>query len=286
MSNNPISNVDPDGDLGFLAIVGIGAVTNVFSNGLSNLSQGNSFFSGVGSAALWGGVGAASGYGIGSVFGKTGSFLKELGRAGAHGLSSGVQSELSGGSFGQGILSGSISSGIGSGIDALGGNAGDQILGGGLGGGIGSAISGGNFFDGFGQGIAVGAFNHSLHNFATQLQGPLDPPELKGFPGAEYQGKTKNGRHAWKWKGKWLEWTNKGGGVVEMYDGKTRKKHLGKYDPKTRNRLKPGIKTRFADAIKFGMRRLKMSPIFYFEPGLRLQMEMNSYPTNIKKELH
>lgn len=48
------------------------------------------------------------------------------------------------------------------------GNAGHQILGGGLGGGIGSAISGGNFWQGFGQRLAVRAFNHALQNGIVQ----------------------------------------------------------------------------------------------------------------------
>jgi hypothetical protein len=61
-------------------------------------------------------------------------------------------------------LSGGISSGIGStGVN--------PILGGGLGGGLGSVLAGGNFFQGFGQGIAVGAFNHLLHGG----NGPDDP---------------------------------------------------------------------------------------------------------------
>lgn len=105
---------------------------------------------------------------MGAAFGATGSFGHELLRAGAHGLTQGGISAAQGGNFWQGALSGGISSGIGSGIDALGGNGGHQILGGGLGGGIGSAISGGNFWQGFGQGIAVGAFNHALQNGIVQ----------------------------------------------------------------------------------------------------------------------
>ena len=163
MGNNPISNVDPEGDLPFLAVVGIGAATGIFGNGLSNISQGNNFFDGAGKAAFWGGIGAAASLGVGTVFGATGTFAKELGRAGAHALTQGGMSAAQGGSFWQGALSGGISSGIGSGIDALGGRAGHQILGGGLGGGIGSSIGGGNFFNGFSQGVAVGAFNHALN---------------------------------------------------------------------------------------------------------------------------
>ena len=169
MFNNPVSMSDPEGDLPFLAVVAIGATTSVFSNGLSNISQGNGFFNGAGKAALWGGIGAAASLGVGSVFGATGSFTKELGRAGAHALTQGGISAAQGGSFLRGALSGGISSGIGSGIDALGGKAGHQILGGGLSGGIGSVIGGGNFWQGMGQGLAVGAFNHALHSGAEAI---------------------------------------------------------------------------------------------------------------------
>jgi hypothetical protein len=84
------------------------------------------------------------------------------------------------------VRSGGISSGIGSGISAMGGDDYGQILGGGLGGGIGSAISGGDFWEGFGQGIAVGAFNHALH---SGFSGRGDPPtkeELKVKMAKEY----------------------------------------------------------------------------------------------------
>lgn len=47
------------------------------------------------------------------------------------------------------------------------------IFAGGLGGGIGSTISGGNFFQGFGQGVAVGAFNHALHSGAEGIESAL-----------------------------------------------------------------------------------------------------------------
>ncbi|MBK9564739.1 MAG: hypothetical protein IPO37_06000 [Saprospiraceae bacterium] len=188
MNNTPITYADPDGDLPFLAFVAIGAATGVFSNGLSNVSNGQNFFAGAGKAALWGGIGAAASFGVGAAFGATGSFGHELLRAGAHGLTQGGISAAQGGNFWQGALSGGISSGIGSGIDAIGGNGGHQILGGGLGGGIGSAISGGNFWQGFGQGLAVGAFNHSLHSVAGGNGGgnPPSAEELKVFLAGEY----------------------------------------------------------------------------------------------------
>ena len=178
MNGNPISNADPDGDLPFLAIVGIGAATGIFGNGLSNASQGQGFFDGALQAGAWGAVGAAASFGIGSaagsLFGEGLSFGKAAFQFGAHGVSSGLQSSIQGGNFGQGFLSGSISSGIGSGIEGLGGHAGHQIIGGGLGGGIGSSISGGNFFEGMTQGLLVGGFNHALHSGLSG--GPGDPP--------------------------------------------------------------------------------------------------------------
>ena len=170
MLNNPVSFTDPEGDCPFCVVVGVGAATGIFGNGLNNVSNGQGFFDGAGKAALWGGIGAAASFGIGAaaggIFGQGASFGKAAFQFGAHGLSNGLQSHLQGGSFGQGFLSGGISSGIGSGIEGLGGNAGHQILGGGLGGGIGSAISGGDFFQGMTQGLIVGAFNHALHGAA------------------------------------------------------------------------------------------------------------------------
>ena len=82
--------VDPDGDLPFLAIVAIGAATGVFGNGLSNVSNGQAFFQGAGKAAMWGAVGAAASFGIGSaaggIFGQSASLGKAAFQFGAHGL--------------------------------------------------------------------------------------------------------------------------------------------------------------------------------------------------------
>ena len=172
-NQNPISNVDPEGDIAFLPIA-IGAGISVFTNGINNAVNAQGFFQGAGRAAFFGALGGGLASGIGGAFGATGSVGNEFARAGAHALSGGLQSELQGGSFGQGFLSGGISSGIGSGISAVGGNSFDQILGGGLGGGLGSAIGGGNFLHGFGQGVAVGALNHAAHGVANTLNRPDD----------------------------------------------------------------------------------------------------------------
>lgn len=173
-------------------------------------------------------------------------------------MSGGLQSHLQGGSFGQGLLSGGISSGIGSGLSGQG--AGAQIFGGGLGGGIGSAISGGNFFTGFGQGVAVGAFNHALHCVVDNLlQGPIYPPRgpdgkpfLEAFTDAEYQGKKGKGnfkRDTWKDnKGRIYQWDYKKG-EVEVYDKRGRN-HKGGFDPKTGNQRSKPVSGRRASGFK------------------------------------
>lgn len=51
----------------------------------------------------------------------------------------------------------------------MGGGAGLGIASSGLGGGLGAAINGGNFFEGFGQGVTVGAFNHALHAIQREM---------------------------------------------------------------------------------------------------------------------
>ncbi len=185
MNASPLMYSDPDGDFGILAAIGIGAGISVLTNGIQNTKQNNGFFQGAGKAAIKGGVSGAFSYGIGQGFGATGSFINELGRAGAHGLSGGLFSTLEGGSFGSGFLSGAISSGVGSSIAAAGGGTLEQIIGGGFSGGIGSVLGGGKFLDGFGSGLGVGLLNHAVHSLLA-----------RGGPPWEYNGKlydTKEG---------------------------------------------------------------------------------------------
>jgi hypothetical protein len=160
----------------------------------------------------------------------------------------------------------------------MGGDDYGQILGGGLGGGIGSAISGGDFWEGFGQGIAVGAFNHALHSVLSGGGDPIKPPtdfKLEGFPDTEYLGKSKGAgnRHIWKLPdGKYLEWTSKNG-VVEMYN-KTGKKWLGKFNPITGELISTTSKAgRIASFVGKGITfvgtklSMIMNAIFYTGPG-------------------
>jgi hypothetical protein len=193
--------------------------------------------------AFGGGFQSAASYGIGFGFGGAGGIGKEIARGAAHAISSGIQSGLQGGDFLQGFASGGVSSGVGSALSGSG--AVTQIAGGGISGGIGAELAGGNFFQGFGQGIAVSAFNHALHSLAI-MGGHIPPPSdkiLPGFSDAEYQG-YKGGRHWWKLDSKEiLEWDYQHG-EVEKYD-KTGKNHKGAYDPHTgtfrgEKSIKPG----------------------------------------------
>ena len=183
MNASPLMYSDKEGDLPFIAAVGIGAGIGVVSNGLSNVFNDQPFFQGAGRAAIMGAVSGGISFGIGYAFGATGSFGHELGRALIHGASNGFLSVAQGGSFGSGFLSGAISSGIGSGIDVAGGGAVEQFLGSGLSGGIGSAISGGSFWQGLGIGLAVGGLNHAVHSLMAS-----GPPWI--YKGEEYYSKS------------------------------------------------------------------------------------------------
>ena len=166
MGNSPMVHTDPKGDI--LPAILIGAGIGVLTNGLMNATSGEDFFKGAGSAALFGAIGGAVSFGIGtaanSLLGSGASLAKAGFQVAAHGYSGGMMSMIQGGNFGSGFLSGAISSGLSSGANALElGNA--AMIGvGGLGGGIGSSIGGGNFWTGFGQGLLTSGLNHGAHD--------------------------------------------------------------------------------------------------------------------------
>ncbi len=161
---------DPNGDFIFMAVLA------------AQIAMGSSIFSGkatsvgavLGAGALAAGTSLATG-GIGSLFGSIGSVGNEIGRAGAHGFLGGISSELSGGSFGSGFLSGAFSSGFGSATSGLGGVG--AYAGGAISGGVGSYLGGGNVLAGVGRGLLITALNHQSHG------GPCDGcPEHPSIP--------------------------------------------------------------------------------------------------------
>ena len=171
--NNPLSHVDPSGE--FWHII-IGAFIGVVTNGINNIIHDKGFFEGAGKAALIGGIGGAFSMGIGTAAQGMSGVGKAAFQTLAHGHLGGVMSGMSGGTYGQGFLSGAIGSGIASGAGALLKNAGGFIQAAGMtsaaavSGGIGAEIAGGNFWDGFRNGAISGGLNHAAHAIQTGIQ--------------------------------------------------------------------------------------------------------------------
>ncbi|MFC3755342.1 RHS repeat-associated core domain-containing protein [Chryseobacterium tructae] len=187
--NNPLLYVDVDGNefisLGVAVIIGVAVA--ITTKAIMNMINGIPFWYGMGKAALMGGVSGAISFGIGSAatstFGTIVSVGKALFEAGAHALTSGVMASIGGEFGGAAFMSGAISSLMSSGIQALGTNFGlsktsnktvynnfgkeymkaVMVTTGGLSGGISSTIAGGNFWDGFKQGLITSGLNHFGH---------------------------------------------------------------------------------------------------------------------------
>ncbi|MDQ1858423.1 RHS repeat-associated core domain-containing protein [Chryseobacterium sp. WLY505] len=193
--NNPLLYVDIDGNeaitLGTAIIIGIAVA--ITTKAIMNMISGIPVWYGMGKAAVMGAVSGAISFGIGaaatSLFGQVLTVGKAIFEAGAHALTSGTMSAIDGGKFEAGALSGAISSFMASGIQSLGINFGAStdtrtvynIFGrdymkatmlamGGLSGGISSTIAGGNFWDGFRQGIITSGLNHLGHLAGTAIE--------------------------------------------------------------------------------------------------------------------
>ena len=136
MNNNPVSMSDPDGDLAFLAVVGIGATIGAGTHTMSHLIQNNGTFQNwnwgafVGSIVA-GGVGAGVSGALANV--GIGGFAGGFGTGAASGL---TQSTVSG------LINGNLDGGVIAQSTFMGGLIGGTISG------IGAAIDGRNFGDG------------------------------------------------------------------------------------------------------------------------------------------
>ena len=122
MNNNPISNVDPDGDLPFLANVGIGAIMGGFSKAIPTLINGGSL--GDVAGAWFKGIAVGSvGGALSSVGGGTFAGNVAFGAV-EGGVTGGLDAALSGENIGQGAINGAkwgaIFAGATSGIEATG----------------------------------------------------------------------------------------------------------------------------------------------------------------------
>ena len=161
--NNPLKYTDPSGelfgidDLGIaLAFAGLSAANSMIGAAYYGKS--------VWKAGAFSLLGSAATYGVGAVFGQTGSFGNELLRAGAHGLADATLSALSGGDFFSSFVSSASSSGIGSYAQAA--RMGTGLMGASSSamGGMVAWVTGGDFLQGALKGLQIGLLNHAMHD--------------------------------------------------------------------------------------------------------------------------
>lgn len=193
--NNPLMFNDPSGEFAFapfIALIAKAAFTAVAITAATYtataLIKGNwtvsGFFRSISSAAITGMVSGALSFGIGTLF-QIANVAKALGpvgtiigRAGAHSLSMGVISSVTGGSFWSGAASGAFASVAGDLLKApdnamfdfnpLRSDTG-MLISGAVSGGVGSVLAGGNFWQGAMSGFFVVGFNHLEHKFSSYI---------------------------------------------------------------------------------------------------------------------
>lgn len=157
--NNPLKYTDPSGEVISELAISF-ALYNMVSSMMMAGCNGQNIFKAGGLSLL----SSAATYGIGSYFGGTGSLGHELLRAGSHGLATGIFNALDGGSFSNGFISGSLSSGIGSFAQGIHLNKGLMVASTTMMGGLASWATGGDFFQGAMQGFQIGFLNHAMHD--------------------------------------------------------------------------------------------------------------------------
>ena len=169
--NNPLKYTDPTGEIFSLAFSAIfaKAMFATMPSIINNLANGDNGWAAIGKGILSG----AMSYGVGSALGASKTLGGALLRAGAHGISGGVQNALNGGNFGVGFITGAAASFAGYGAQSAHfspqGVAGATTLAGGLA----SWACGGDFFDGAMIGFSIGMLNENLH--------PIDGGELPEY---------------------------------------------------------------------------------------------------------
>lgn len=159
--NNPLKYTDPSGKL-----FGLGGFFYVMAlyNVASSMIRAEAFGQNVWKAGAVSLFSTAATSGIGATFGSTGGIYSELMRAGAHGIAGGIETSMSGGSFGSGFFVGAVSSGMGSLAQGLKLGSGYMLGMSTIGGGLSSIITGGSFVEGALQGLNIGIFNHLTHD--------------------------------------------------------------------------------------------------------------------------
>ena len=195
--NAPMMYIDQDGKVFWLIPALIGAAIGAASytvgvalspGGFDNWSWGG-FFQSIGIGAVSGAVTSGIGqiFQAGQIAGATLSLGEkistEFGRGILHGMAQGGASALGGDNFLSGFASGALGSWAGSAFQSWKG-VGDTGLGlyalGGLSGGLGALATGGNFWQGMGQGMITTGLNHAAWHTVAALKGEL--PKYSGKP--------------------------------------------------------------------------------------------------------
>lgn len=205
--NNPISSIDPDGELAWFVPVIIGAVIGGASTAIANpradfgdILVGSAI--GAVTGAVTAGIGSAisgaatttvtttvtsTGVAVtGTATASLSTTAQILVGAGAHGFFQGTMaSVVNGGNFWKGAAIGAGSSVAGSLTQTMGPVV--QISAGGVTGGVTAAIQGGDFMQGFATGLIVSGLNHTLHTMEANLK-PTIRINLKDIPeGFDYE---------------------------------------------------------------------------------------------------
>jgi len=158
--NNPLKYTDPSGELfGIDDLVLLGVAYSAYTNAMMAIGNGQNAWKAAGLSLL----SSAASFGIGQAFGAVGNVGKELLRAGAHGLSSGVINVLGGGDFVSGFASGAIASGIGSLCQGTSMNQVLKVLISAAAGGGAAWVTGGDFLQGALNGMNIAILNHGMH---------------------------------------------------------------------------------------------------------------------------
>ena len=197
--NNPLKYTDPSGELfGIDDAVFAFAAFNVASSMMHAAANGQNIWK-AGAFSL---LSSAASFGIGQLFGSVGSVGKELLRAGAHGIASGIFNVLGGGDFGNGFAAGVTASGLGSFAQGVKMRPGIMVLTTSVAGGVAAWATGGNFLKGALQGLTIGFFNHGMHyeiDAEGQIVYHVDLPEFVYLVNLEEISQTEKivGAAAW-----------------------------------------------------------------------------------------
>lgn len=158
--NNPLRYTDPTGEAFVIDDLITYALVGAATSALQAHASGGNPWKAAGLSLL----SSAATFGVGQVFGSTGTIWNEAARAGAHGLTTGLISSLGGGSFRSGLLSGMTSSAIGSYAQSVNMPTETMIASSALLGGLSSIVFGGDFYDGVLNGLQIGTLNHAMHD--------------------------------------------------------------------------------------------------------------------------